>query len=64
VSRPGHGPWPATSDFTGTGKTSVLFHAPEDGRWWLGTVAGDLASARMEWNLIGEGTPMIPQGPG
>ena len=52
------------ADFTGTGKTSVLFHAPEDDRWWLGTVTGDLSGAQMQWNLVGEGVPMIPQGPG
>ena len=43
-----------TGDFTGSGKSEVMFYAPgnpaaPDGNWWLGTFAG----SQMSWTLAG-----------
>ena len=39
-----------TGDFTGSGKTEVMFHVPPpDGNWWLGTCTG----SQLNWTLAG-----------
>jgi hypothetical protein len=36
-------------DFTGSGRSSLLFYSPGDFNWWLGTFSG----AQLSWNLAG-----------
>ncbi|MET7912009.1 hypothetical protein ABZS98_27825 [Streptomyces avermitilis] len=38
-----------TGDFTGEGRTSLLFHYPGDGNWWLGTVR----NGQLTWAYVG-----------
>jgi hypothetical protein len=38
-----------TGDFTGSGKTEVLFYSPGDSNWWLGTFSG----TSLSWTLAG-----------
>lgn len=38
-----------TADFTGDGKTDVLFYFPGDGNWWLGKFTGN----QMNWFFAG-----------
>ncbi|MCY4725922.1 VCBS repeat-containing protein [Nocardioides sp. STR2] len=42
-----------TGDFTGDGKTDVLFYYPGDKNWWLGRFD---ATAKLNWNLAGNTT--------
>ena len=37
------------ADFTGDGRTDVLFHYPSDGNWWLGSFVGN----QLQWTLAG-----------
>ena len=39
-----------TGDFTGDGKTDILFYFPGDGNWWLGRFD---ANGTLHWNLAG-----------
>src|SRR6266446_1283021 len=39
-------------DFTGSGKTQILFYYRGDGNWWLGTVSG----TTLTWQLVGNTT--------
>lgn len=39
-------------DFTGTGADQVLFYAPGDQNWWLGS----FASGELSWSLVGNTT--------
>jgi Zinc dependent phospholipase C len=41
-----------TGDFTGSGKTEVMFYYPGDGNWWLATFTG----TTMSWTLAGNTT--------
>jgi hypothetical protein len=43
-----------TEDFTGDGRTDVLFHYVRDGHWWLGTLAA--ANNQLQWSLISDTT--------
>lgn len=36
-------------DFTGSGRTQVLFYYGGDGNWWL----GDTANGQLGWSLVG-----------
>ena len=36
-------------DFTGSGKTEILFYTPKDGDWWL----GHFSDTHMDWTLVG-----------
>ena len=38
-----------TGDFTGDGRTDVLFYYPGDSNWWL----GQLAASQLQWSLVG-----------
>ena len=38
-----------TGDFSGDGKSDILFHFPGDGNWWLGRFTGN----QLNWNLAG-----------
>ncbi|HKG31276.1 MAG TPA: hypothetical protein VKA91_08395, partial [Nitrososphaeraceae archaeon] len=39
-----------TGDFTGDGRTDVLFHYVGDGHWWLGLLAA--SNNQLQWSLI------------
>ena len=38
-----------SGDFTGDGRTDVLFYFPGDDNWWLGTLQGN----QLAWSLVG-----------
>jgi hypothetical protein len=42
-----HPSW--TGDFTGSGKTEILFNYIGDGNWWLGTITGN----QLTWSNVG-----------
>jgi len=42
-------------DFTGSGKTEVMFYYPGDGNWWLATFAGTTMSWQLKGNTAGFG---------
>ena len=44
-----------TGDFTGSGKTEVMFYYPGDGNWWLATFAGTAMSWQLKGNTAGFG---------
>ncbi|MEU5772247.1 M12 family metallopeptidase [Streptomyces venezuelae] len=38
-----------TGDFTGGGRTEIMFHYPGDQNWWLGTIT----NGQLNWSLVG-----------
>jgi hypothetical protein len=44
-----------TGDFTGSGKTEVLFRDPRDGSYWLGRFTGDQITYTLAGNTAGSG---------
>ncbi len=44
-----------TGDFTGSGKTEMLFYSPGDSHWWLGTFSGTSLSWTLADNSSGFG---------
>ena len=54
----GHMFW--TGDFTGEGRTDVLFYYPGDGNWFLGRSDGN----QLTWNHASQGLPSRPVAPG
>ncbi|MGW0908604.1 M12 family metallopeptidase, partial [Streptomyces sp. NPDC002853] len=38
-----------TGDFTGDGKTDLIFHYPGDQNWWLGSIT----NGQLSWTLVG-----------
>lgn len=40
-----------TGNFTGQGRTEVLFYSPGDYSWWLATSSG----GKQQWALVGQG---------
>ena len=39
-----------TDDFTGDGRTDVLLHNTENGKWWLGSLAA--SNNQLQWSII------------
>jgi hypothetical protein len=44
-----------TGDFTGSGKTDVMFFYPGDNNWWLAVYTG----SQFQWSLRGNGIPRV-----
>lgn len=45
-----------TGDFSGAGRTQVMFFSPGDSNWWLGSIEGSANRAQLSWQLAGNTT--------